>query len=74
MKAYCIQEPNGKTLRVDTVRSQRKDCIYDFVHLENETKWKDWYKYGWRCIKVDVHPMDQLRKFNTSKQNLPMAG
>ncbi len=50
--AYCILEPNGKTLRLYTVGEKRKDCIAEFMASAVSVTWKEVNrKYGWKCIK-----------------------
>lgn len=50
--AYCIKEPNSNVLRINSIRYLRKDSIQSFI---GEGEWKDWVKYGWKCVKVEIN-------------------
>lgn len=66
---YCIVEPDGRTLKIHTIRYWRKDCIADFMKKCNPEEWKDWTKYGWRCKKVQVELVTSKKKSNGSKRS-----
>lgn len=52
-KAYCILEPNGKHLRINTIKTQRRDCIAEFIG-DSKMIWAECKKIGWQCIKVKI--------------------
>lgn len=53
--AWCILEPNGKTLRVDSIREQKKECVGHFSSKPIwDWSWKDLQKMGYKCIKITI--------------------
>jgi len=52
-KGYCILEPNGKALKICSIRNQKKDCIKDFI-TGTQFSWKELRKIGWNCIKINI--------------------
>lgn len=48
----------GKTILHSTVGGSRKLCIKDFC-LECFGTWDNWEKLGYRCIKVNITPVEE---------------
>jgi len=52
---YAIVDKKGNVY-YHTLSNQKKDCIKYFLKDISFT-WKEAKKYGWKCMKVDVHIM-----------------
>jgi len=50
---YVILHDRTKATDYSTISSQKKSCIKNFLHGTKLT-WKEYRKYGWRCVKVAV--------------------
>ena len=51
--AFAIKHPQGDIL-VYSVTFTRKICVKRFIGDSNTESWRDYYKYGWRCVKVQI--------------------
>jgi len=51
---FVIKSKHDMELLPSTFRYQAKTCKSDWLHPELPSKWKEWYKSGWRCVKVTV--------------------
>ncbi len=76
--AYAILEPNGKDIKINSIRSWKKHCIDDFSEDSNFA-WEYLRKIGWSCIKVticyhskggsDISLADSTVNYKISKKN-----
>lgn len=51
--AYTIKYADG-TLSLNSMSYSKQECINNFVGI-GEMTWKEYRKYGVRCVKVALH-------------------